>query len=88
MQQLLECTALTGLSSIPKWSYSNFISHAGTDEVEWCFSQVKGTVEEEVTEGRREFLFDYTRKIVTAKCKQRNGVWLKSKNGISNANKS
>ena len=43
-----------------------FISHAGTDEVEWCFSQVKGTVEEEVTEGSREFLFDYTRKIVTA----------------------
>ena len=31
------------------------ISSAGTDDVEWCFSQVKGTVEEEVTEGRHEF---------------------------------
>ena len=30
-------------------------SSAGTDDVEWCFSQVKGTVEEEVTEGRHEF---------------------------------
>ena len=31
------------------------ISCAGTDDVEWCFSQVKGTVEEEVTEGRQEY---------------------------------
>jgi hypothetical protein len=43
-----------------------FISTAGTDDVEWCFSQVKGTVEEEVTEGRRVFLFNPTRKINTA----------------------
>ena len=34
-----------------------FVSRAGTDDVEWCFSQVKGTVEEEVTEGRREEFF-------------------------------
>jgi hypothetical protein len=52
-----------------------FVSPAGTDEVEWCFSQVKGTVEEEVTEGRRQFLFDSTRTIVNAKCKQQNGIY-------------
>jgi hypothetical protein len=51
-----------------------FISPAGTDDVEWCFSQVKGTVEEEVTEGRRELLFNSTRKFDTAKCNQQNGI--------------
>ena len=35
----------------------NFIpfSSAGSGDIQWCFSQVKGTVEEEVTEGECDF---------------------------------
>lgn len=47
----ISSTILRLRSLLADMKSSYFLPTQGTDDVEWCFSQVKGTVEEEVTEG-------------------------------------
>lgn len=33
---------------------TNFVSNLGSSDIQWCFSQVKGTLDDDVTEGKFE----------------------------------
>lgn len=38
-------------NSYPPEDAMSFLLNSGSDEVQWCFSQVKGALDDDVTEG-------------------------------------
>lgn len=39
-------------SSYPSEDAMSFLFNAGNGEIQWCFSQVKGALDDDVTEGK------------------------------------